>query len=120
MPDKRFARPPSRRLAGKRAFSAVFEDGLRESRGPLRFVARPNGLDYLRTGLAVPRGVGTAVRRNRIKRLLRESFRLLQHDLPGGYDLVTVVRPHSPLTLADYMKLVTAAMEKLHRKYSER
>jgi ribonuclease P protein component len=64
--------------------------------------------------------VGSAVRRNRIKRLLRESFRLLQHDLPQGYDLLVVVRPHEPLMLADYQKLLSALLVKLHNTWRQR
>ncbi|HTW93890.1 MAG TPA: ribonuclease P protein component [Tepidisphaeraceae bacterium] len=119
MPDKRLTRPASRRLSGRRTFSAIFERGIKETRGPLRLIAQSNTLGYLRTGLVLPRAVGIAVRRNRIKRLLRESLRLLQYDLPPGYDLVVVVRPHAPLALADYMKLISTGMEKLHRKFQE-
>jgi ribonuclease P protein component len=54
----------------------------------------PNGLPVTRLGLSVSRKVGGAVQRNRVKRLLREAFRAVQHDLPAGLDLVVVARPH--------------------------
>jgi len=47
----------------------------RFSIGPLRFVYRSNSLGRARLGLAVSRKCGCAVRRNRIKRILREIFR---------------------------------------------
>ncbi|MDO1529412.1 ribonuclease P protein component [Fulvimonas sp. R45] len=53
---------------------------------------RPNGLAHARLGLAVSKRVSKrAVERNRIKRLLRESFRRARPGLPA-YDLLLVPR----------------------------
>jgi ribonuclease P protein component len=106
--------PPSRRLRLPREFAAVYDARTRESRGPLTLYALPNDLGHPRLGMSVSRKVGNAVRRNRIRRLIRESFRLLQHDFPQGYDLVVVVRPHEPLILAEYQKLLMAMLVRLH------
>jgi ribonuclease P protein component len=46
-----------------------------------------------RLGLAVPRSVGSAVARNRVKRLLRESWRELLPNVPQGQDYVLAARP---------------------------
>jgi ribonuclease P protein component len=112
--------PRSRRLPDGADFSAAMLARVRESRGPIMLYARPNGLPHPRLGLSVSRRVGTAARRNLIKRRLREAFRLHQHDLPIGYDLVIVVRPHEPLILAEYQKLLTSLMLKLHAHWSQR
>src|SRR4029453_5347448 len=101
-------------------FAAVYEAKVRESRGPLTVYARTNDLGHPRLGMSGGRKVGTAVRRNRIRRLIRESFRLLQHDLPRGYDWVVVVRPTEPRILAEYQKLLTATLVRLHNTWSKR
>ena len=49
--------------------------------------------DAARLGLAVPKGTGTAAQRNRIKRRLRELWRVRLEHLPAGCDYVLVVRP---------------------------
>jgi ribonuclease P protein component len=108
------------RLQHALEFQAVYAGKVRESRGPLTVFAIPNDLGHPRLGLSVGRKVGTAVKRNRIKRLLREAFRLLQHDLPRGYDLVINVRPHETALLADYQRMLSAVMVKLHGKWIER
>ena len=57
--------------------------------------ARPNGLHVTRLGLSVSSRVGNAVRRNRIKRLLREFFRLNKLRLPSSTDLAISARKGS-------------------------
>jgi hypothetical protein len=44
----------------------------------------------------------------------------MQHDLPRGYDLVVVVRPHEPLTLAEYQRLMSATLVRLHGTWARR
>jgi hypothetical protein len=43
-------------------------------------------------GITASRRVGNAAQRNRAKRLLREAFRCVRAELPGGLDLVVIVR----------------------------
>jgi ribonuclease P protein component len=100
--------PKSRRLRGRGVFKTIRDKGTKKSRGPLTLWAIRNDLDFSRIGISIGRMVGTAARRNRIKRLLREAFRLSQSALPAGYDWVIAPRPHEPLTLAEYRKLLKA------------
>ena len=81
---------------------------------------KPNGRDHLRIGIRIGRRVGAAVKRNRINRLLREAFRISQHDWPRGYDLVISVRPHEEATLAEYQRLLFAAIRDMHRLWEKR
>lgn len=69
-------------------FSSVFRFRCSYRGGALDVLAAPNGLDIARLGLIVPKKViRTAVGRNRVKRLLREWFRLGQVDI-AGLDIV--------------------------------
>jgi ribonuclease P protein component len=104
--------PRTMRLSGKLAFANVYEHGQAATRGPLKLLAAANNLPHARLGLSVSRRVGAAPRRNRIKRLVRESFRLLPRARSLGYDLVIVVRPHEPMALATYQGLLDALITK--------
>ena len=120
MAERTYSFPKSHRLSGRLQFAAVFDAKVRESRGPLNVYGLRNDLGHARLGISISRRVGTAPLRNRIKRLLRESFRLMQHDLPRGYDFVVVVRPHAPLMLADYQRLLSASAVKLHHAWQRK
>ena len=73
-------------------FEQTVREGLRVSDQRIALWARPNGRDYPRLGLIVGVKYGPAVRRNRAKRVLREAFRLAQHELPAGLDLICAPR----------------------------
>ena len=106
--------PASHRLNGRRAFAAVYAARVRKSLGPVTVYGRANDLEHRRLGLSVPAKVGSAARRNRIKRLIREAFRLDQHEGPRGYDIVVVVHRHDPLPLADYQRMLGTAIRSIH------
>jgi ribonuclease P protein component len=112
--------PKSRRLSRRADFAAVYDAKVRDARGPVVVYALPNALGHPRLGLSTSRKVGTAARRNRIRRLLREAFRHLQHDIPAAYDLMIVLRPHEPLKLAEYQELLKASIAKLHSTWRRR
>ncbi len=88
------------RVRSRGDFEAVYAARTSKRIGPLLVHARPNGLAHSRLGLAVPRRVGSAPRRNRIRRRIREAFRLALPELPP-IDLVVHVRPHDPLLGTD-------------------
>lgn len=56
-------------------------------------MARPNGLEWSRFGVAAGRSVGGAVVRNRAKRLLREAVRPHLARTHPGWDVVLIARP---------------------------
>ena len=108
-PINPFAFPKSHHLRTQHDFRAVYEARVVKRLGPLRIHSLPNTLNHPRLGLSVSRRVGKAHQRNRIKRLLREAFRLEQHNLAGSLDLVVVVTPHETRSLDDYRNLLLDA-----------
>jgi ribonuclease P protein component len=116
----RFTHPRSHRLSTRADFAAVYDAKVRDPRGPLLIYARPNGKDHLRLGFSTSRKVGIAVKRNRIRRLLREAFRLSHDDFPSGYDVLIVVKPHEPLKLDEYKELLFKAINKLDAVWRKR
>jgi ribonuclease P protein component len=73
-----------------------------------------------RLGLAVPRAVGSAVARNRVKRLLREAWRELLPTVPAGRDYVLAARPGlaEPVETRGLAWLVTEVSDVLEKTRS--
>ncbi len=65
------------KLQGKRYYTKNFVVIVRENRG-----------DITRLGITVSKRIGNSVKRNRIKRLIKEFFRLNKQQIPKGYDLI--------------------------------
>lgn len=85
--------PKSERLLKKKEFQRVFDEGRTFRNNELLVYALPNGMDKSRLGLIVGKKAGNAVTRNRIKRILREAFRLNKGLLRAGIDLILIPRP---------------------------
>ena len=86
------------RLSRSRDFDAVYRNGRSVSTRYLvlyRFDRQGDEQGDVRLGIAVPKKIGSAVTRNRIKRRLREGWRELLPEVPAGTDYVLLVR--SPL-----------------------
>ena len=92
---ERLTFPAARRLRHKWEFDQLYARGQRLGNQHFGITAHPNELGLARLGLAVAsKPFGGSVPRNRIRRLIRESFRLRQHDLPN-VDLVVSARPRA-------------------------
>lgn len=83
-----------RRLSRSGEFDRVYREGRSHSSRHLVVYSFPRepGDDGPRLGVSVGRRVGGAVDRNRVKRLLRESFWAIAPELPEGHDFVIVAR----------------------------
>jgi len=80
------------RLSGKARYDRVFRGGRAFHSGEVTVLARPNREAVSRLGLSVGRKLGGAVQRNRIKRVLRDAFRLNKALLVKPCDLVVIPR----------------------------
>jgi len=80
------------RLRTPAEFEHVYKSGQRFAQSLFQVTASANALGYPRLGLSIAaRAVGNSVARNRIRRVVREVFRLAQHELPA-IDLVVAAR----------------------------
>jgi len=90
MADARF--PRQARLGRPAEFKRVFAEPVKAISGGLVALATPNELGYARLGLAISRRkLRRACERNRLKRVIRESFRHCRSQL-GGIDIVVLPR----------------------------
>jgi len=55
-------------------------------------MSKQNGLGTNRLGITVSKKIGNAVKRNRVKRLIREYYRLNNHRFSQGYEIVIVAK----------------------------
>lgn len=79
------------RLVRGADFSRAFSRGSRARGEILLVVGHENGSERTRLGLSIGRSVWrSAVKRNRVRRIFREAFRLSYPELPRGLDLVLV------------------------------
>lgn len=101
--------PRHYRIVRRSDYLSIYEKGRRvESRSFVLFALR-NDLEHPRLGITVSRKVGSAVIRNRVKRLLREVFRRSARDECGPLDLV--INARRPCARAGY--------EELRREYAQ-
>lgn len=108
--------PRRRRLRKPSEFRRVFDGPFRAGDHVLLVFGMPNDRDMTRLGLSVSRKHGSAVRRVRKKRLLREAFRLVCSELPSGWDLVVVPRLGPPASVEEYQCSLKRLVERLQRK----
>lgn len=94
------------RLTRSDDFKRVRREGRSYAHPLIVLVTLPNNLDYWRCGIAAGRSVGNAVKRNRCKRLLRESVNVVLNHLVPGYDFVILAR--QPMNNATFIQIKDA------------
>ena len=90
------------RLTRSEDFKRVRRDGKSYAHPLVVLIVQSNDQPRVRVGVAAGKAVGTAVYRNRTKRLLREAMRTLIPNIASGLDLILIARPAlASATLAD-------------------
>ncbi len=117
VPRDRLTLPAPRRLRHKSEFDAAHARGRRFGNGFFAVTVISNDKTGPRLGLAVALRIArTAVERNRIRRLIRESFRLNQRALPA-VDIVVSARPKAHGAPGEQLRV---SLAELWRQVSER
>ena len=93
------------RLTRSEDFKRVRRSGKSYAHPLVVLIVQPHDQPRVKVGVAAGRTVGTAVYRNRAKRLLREAMRTLIPSIASGLDLILIARPG----------LVTATLEDTQR-----
>lgn len=109
----KFKFPKQQRLTHKKRITELFVDGISVKAFPFRIKFLSNTLTYHRILMAVPkRNIPLANNRNTIKRLMREAFRLNQHQLianPEHLDILLIFtgreKPHFTEVENELLKL---------------
>jgi ribonuclease P protein component len=114
---KRLTLPAELRLRRKSQFEAVYAKGRRLGDGFFSVTVGPNEVGYPRLGLAVAtKTAGNSVKRNRIRRLIRESFRLSQLEIPP-VDLIVSARTRAQgATSAELRASLAALWDKVRKQ----
>ena len=87
---ERFLFKKNQILKSNEQFRGVLSRKCCVSKGLFRVYAAKNDVGFARIGISVGKRAGNAVHRNRIKRLIRESFRLEQHNIATNLDYLLI------------------------------
>jgi ribonuclease P protein component len=79
-------------LRNQKNFDRLFKKGKSAGGKYLVLFLKNNDLEYDRHAFLASKKVGNSVKRNRARRLMRESFRVIERELKSGYDILFIAR----------------------------
>jgi ribonuclease P protein component len=106
--------PRNCRLVRRSEYDVVYREGRRRTSREFTIFLRPNGLEISRFGWSIKKALGNAVRRNRIRRRLREILRLHRQEIATGWDIV--IHPRSTAATAEFSPLAAELVKLVPRK----
>lgn len=101
------------RLTRSTDFQRVRRSGKSYAHPLLVLIALPNEQAQTRVGVSASRAVGTAVKRNRARRLIRAAMQDHLAHLTAGWDLILIAR--SPMSGAGFLQVQSAVSQLLRR-----
>jgi ribonuclease P protein component len=112
-----FSFPKEERLRNKSQFQKVFRHGRKQKSEAITLFLLKNKLSQNRFGISIGKKFGSAAKRNRMKRLVREAYRLNKQKFLSGtagedlgtFDIVVVIHHPKHSTLGE----ITQTLEKL-------
>jgi ribonuclease P protein component len=105
--------PRACRLIRRSEYDAVYREGRRRSSREFTIFVRPNGHSVSRFGWSIKKTLGTAVRRNRIRRRIREIVRLHRQEIAPGWDIV--IHPRSSAATASFSSITEELLKLIPR-----
>ena len=106
--------PRNCRLVRRSEYDVVYREGRRRTSREFTIFLRPNGLEISRFGWSLKKALGNAVRRNRIRRRLREILRLHRQEIATGWDIV--IHPRTTTATAEFSPLAAELVKLIPRR----
>jgi ribonuclease P protein component len=94
-------------------YDAVYREGRRRASREFAVFLRPNGLELSRFGWSIKKALGSAVKRNRMRRRIREIIRLHRQEIAPGWDIV--IHPRTTVATANFSSLSEELVKMLPR-----
>ena len=101
-------------LRKNQQFQFVYKNGKSYANKYMVMYVKKNGLEINRLGISVSKKVGNSVVRHRVKRLIKESYRLHENIFNSGLDIVIVGRPSAATVGYEEVESALLHLGKLH------
>ena len=116
--------PKQERLCGKKGIDSLLARGRHGSNGPIRYIfATGNGEDFCRILISVPKKLfKRAVKRNLLKRRIRESWRRLKHEMSpaAGTDILFIYSTKEVLPYQEIYECMEGIISKINSAAGKR